>query len=395
MERLASTPPFEGLLAGLRLALGTGDRGADIAALDGIADWNAVAGLAKNHRIGALMWRGVHAGARAAPRAEAELGPLRQATMLRGLRQLAGLRQATERLAEHGIPSLVLKGLPLGARLFGTPLARNCFDIDLLVPPDAVPAAGRALSRGGWDLLKPSFRPTPARDRCYDRFVKDRMFIGPGGVLELHHRLVNNPFLLHAPFERLSANAASIEVGGRAYAVPGDDDLLVYLAVHGQLHRWSRLKWICDVAALLASIDGARFAAAVDRCRRRKLELEPVFGPALLLCRESFHVELPAAAASLPTGARARRATRLTRRLWKEPRGARGLKGGARRIDELRTGLAMRPDWRNAAHELARLCIAPYDFDRVNLPDRLFFLYVPLRPVLWCAGWFRPVSSRE
>lgn len=394
MERLASTPPFEGLLAGMRLALGTGEREADVAALDGIADWKAVARLAKSHRVGALMWSGVHAAGRGAPGPDAALGPLRQQSIVRGLRQLAGLRQATERLTEHGIPSLVLKGLPLGARLFGTPLARHCFDIDLLIPPDAVAAAGRALSLGGWNLYKPSFRPTPARNRYYDRFVKDRLFVGPGGALELHHRLANNPFLLQASFERLRANAASVEVGGRVYAVPGDDDLLVYLAVHGQLHRWSRLKWICDFAALIASIDGARFDAAMQRCRRQKLELEPVFGPALLLCRQSFHVDLPAAA-SLPIGTQARRATRLTRRLWKKPLGARGLKGVARRIDELRTGLAMRPGWRNAAHELARLCIAPYDFGRVNLPDRLFFLYVPLRPVLWLAGWFRPVSSRE
>lgn len=389
----ASTPPFAGLLAGLRLALGAGAREADIAALDGVADWNAVAELAGRHRVGALMWSGVHAAGRGAPGPDAALGPLRQQTIVRGLRQLAGLRQATERLAEHGIPSLVLKGLPLGVRLFGTPLARLCYDIDLLVPPDAVSAAGRALSLDGWRLCKPTFPPTPARDRCYDRFVKDRLFVGPGGPLELHHRLANNPFLLQAPFERLCANAARVEVGGHAYAVPGDDDLLVYLAVHGQLHRWSRLKWICDFAALIASIDEARFDAAVQRCRRQKLELEPVFGAALLLCRESFHVELPAAAASLPTGAR--RATRLTRRLWKEPRGGGGLKGVARRMDELRTGLAMRRGWRNAAHELARLCTAPYDFGRLNLPDRLFFLYVPLRPVLWLAGWFRPGSRGE
>ena len=395
MVPVASTPPFAGLLAGLRLALGTGERDADIAAINGIADWNAIARLAKAHRIGALMWRGAHAAGSPIPDADAALEPLRDQAIRRGLRQLAGLRQATELLAENGIPSLVLKGLPLGVHLFRTPLARHCFDIDLLIPPDAVPEAGRALSRGGWNLLKPSFRPTPARERFYDRFVKDRMFIGPGGALELHHRLFSNSLLLQASFERLRANAATVEVAGRAYDVLGDDDLLVYLAVHGQLHRWSRLKWICDVAALLASIGGQRFIAAIERCRRLQLKPETVFGPAILLSRESFHVDLPPGAAPLLSGARTRRAADLAKRLWNEPRGPRGLQGAARRVDEMRMSLAMRPGWRNLKHELARLFMAPHDLGSVNLPDRLLFLYVPLRPVLWIARRFRLAGNRS
>ena len=393
----AGTQPFPGLLAGLRLALGTGDREADMATLGGIADWNAVAVLAERHRIGSLLSRGTRTVPTAAPQAEMVLAPSRQRTNIRGLWQLAGLRQASNRLAEAGIPSLVLKGLPLSARLFGTPLARQCFDIDLLVPPYAVAAAGQALSQGGWQLRKPSFSPTPARNRCYDRFVKDRLFVGPGGALELHHRLVNNPFLLQASFESLHTNAANVEMGGHRAAVLGDDDLLVYLAVHGQLHRWSRLRWLCDFAALLAAIDTDRFEAALERCRRQKLALEPTFGAALQLCRESLHVELPTAAASLTLGTRAERAVCTTRRIWNRPRGGRGLQGIARRVDELRTSLAIRPCWQSVAHEVARLCVAPYDLGRVNLPDRLFFLYVPLRPALWLASRLRrdrKVSAR-
>ena len=386
------TAPFAGLLAGLRLALGTGSREADIAALAGVADWMAVAGLARRHRVGALLLSGARAVSVSG--AEAALAGLHRRTTVRGLGQLAGLRQATECLAENGIPSLVLKGLPLSQRLYGTPLARECVDIDLLVPPDAAGAAEQALSNGGWRLLKPSFPPTPARNRCYDRFVKDRLFVGPGGALELHHRLVSNPFLLRTSFERLRANAARVEIGGRRFATLADHDLLVYLAVHGQLHRWSRMKWLCDAAALLASIDGDRFEAAVERCRQENLELEPALGVALLLCRESFHVGLPAAAASPPVGGWARSASCLTRRIWDQPRGGRGLRGVARRIDELRLALAMRPSWRVAAHELSRLCIAPYDLGRVNLPDWLFFLYVPLRPVLWLAKLRRRDSRR-
>ena len=381
-EGSIQTPPLAGLLAGLRLALGVGEHEVDIAALDGITDWQAVVFLAKRHRVGSLLL----SGANSVAQAHTVLTPLRQQTTTHGLRQLAGLRQATDRLAEAGIPSLVLKGLPLSTRLFGTPLARECIDIDLLIPADAVPTAGQVLSLGGWRLRKPSFAPTPARTRCYNRFVKDRLFVGPGGALELHHRLFSNPFLLNASFDRLSANAVNVEIGDRTFATLSDDDLLVYLAIHGQLHRWRRLKWLCDFAALLASIDEQRVNMAIEQCRRQKLRPEQALGAVLTLCRELFHVELPVAAASLPLGARARRAASLTRRTLNKPRGSTGPKGVAKYFDEIWAALAIKSSWRGVTHELARLCMAPYNFGLVNLPDRLFFLYVPLRPVLWLAS---------
>jgi hypothetical protein len=34
-------------------------------------------------------------------------------------------------------------------------------------------------------------------------------------------------------------------------------------------------------------------------------------------------------------------------------------------------------------HEMRGFLIQPYDFDRIDLPDRLFWFYFPLRPVLW------------
>jgi hypothetical protein len=39
----------------------------------------------------------------------------------------------------------------------------------------------------------------------------------------------------------------------------GEDDPVAYLCMHGALHWWSRLKWLADVNALIATtpVDGA------------------------------------------------------------------------------------------------------------------------------------------
>ncbi len=375
-----------GLFAGLRAALGTGDAEANRAALGRVSDWNAVAALARRHRVISLMLRGLRRAGAAWPEAEAALGPSRTAWNFRGLVQLSDLRAAAGCLDSREIPFLVLKGMPLSTRLFGAPLERQNYDIDLLVPPAAAKAAADALRLNGWQMKTPSFAPTPARDRYFEKYVKDRVFTRSGGVLELHHRLANNPYLLSAPFEDLHTRAAAVAAGGLSFLTLGDDDLLVYLCVHGQLHRWSRLKWQCDVAALIGSMQEDGLKAAVEHGASQGLMPGPVFGTVLRLCKEVLHMELPEFAASLASGTWTERQGRRTRILWDKRGGGRGLQGVARLLDQMRTAVAIRPSRRVAAHELARLATFPYQLGRLNLPDRLFFLYPPLLPVLWLSG---------
>ena len=385
------TPALDGLLAGLRLALGTGSADADAAALGAVDDWNAVVRLARYHRVGPLLLQGLGTDAArpAGTCIEAPLRRRRDRLLVRGLAQLDALRRAADTLGENDIPCLVLKGLALSQRLHGQPFAREAIDIDVLVPPDAFDDAERALcEQGGWRRLKPDFRETPARKRWHDRVVKDHLLTRPGGAgagpnlaLELHRRLANNPYLLDAPFERLYAHGLTVEIGGYPIRTLGDEDQLPYLACHGLEHFWHRVKWLCDVALLMRFMGEEQLARVVVRCRDEALGC--ALAPALALCAEALHVSPPSAAASLPFGARRTAlVAHLARRAWSgEPPGA------WRRIawdaGMQSAKVIMKNDPRHALHELARLVIAPHHFGRVDVPDALFFLYPVLRPLIW------------
>ena len=382
------TPPLDGLLAGLRLALGTGDPAADRALVSGIADWDAVADLAEHHRVAALLSRGLRSGSAgnasagdlgAASGAGPRLARLRDRDLARGMRQLQGLRLATECLAARDIPSMVLKGLPLRQRLWGHPLAGASIDIDLLVPPEAFSAAEDALCGHGWRRIQPVYRDTPRRKRWADERVHHHVFSGPGGKLELHRRLLDNPLLLASSFERLYANGATVAIRDHPYRTLGDDDQLVYLACHGLEHYWHRLKWLCDIAMLVTVIDDTRAARALARCREERLD--SAVSAALELCREALHAELPPAALAPPLdGRRARMIVRLSRRAW-VPAGV--VRTIAMHVEMQAARIFVKPGAGFGLHEVLRFFISPYDFAEVDLPDRLFFLYVPLRPVLW------------
>ena len=377
----ADIQPLAGLLAGLRLALQTANRVGDQDLLCRVADWRAVARLATHHRVAALLLQGLRSNGLQLPdpTAELDLAAQRQRDVLRGMRQLGGMRRAVAGLAVRGIPALVLKGLPLGQRLYGNPFAKSSIDIDLLVSPKVFVAAGRTLCDLGWRRSMPSFRETPARTHWYDALEKEHVFVGPGGTLELHRRLLGNRYLFDPSFTSLHANAGTVEIGGYPYRTLGDVDQLLYLACHGSLHYWQRLKWLCDFAAFLGAIDDDALKSALARGSGHRFRGAIV--PALLLCREALHVEPPAAAVAVHDEApRTRFVVAVSRRAWTPCDGLRAiLREAVMRIGKVFIGSGIR----YIRHEMRGFLIQPYDFDRIDLPDRLFWFYFPLRPVLW------------
>ena len=376
-----ATTPLDGLLAGLRMALDTGNAAEHRTALSGIADWPSVADLAAHHRVGTLFLQGLRNGSVRLPDPEARrtLALRRQRDIVRGMRQLDVMRQLYAGLTARGIPSLILKGLPLGQRLYGSPFAKTSIDIDLLVPDDAVGAAGHVLRERGYRRTMPDFRETPARMLWYNSVQKEHVYMGSGAKIELHRRLLGNRFLFNPSFGSLHASAATVEVGPHRFQTLGDTDQLLYLTCHGSLHYWQRLKWLCDVAALVRTMDDTAFELALARSREARLD--GLVAPALLLCRTALHVEKPTSATThRMRGSRVQFVASLSRRAWTPRGGLRQiLRKAMARIGRVFIGTGVR----YGLHEARGLLIRHHHFSRVDLPDRLFWVYALARPVLW------------
>lgn len=373
------TPPLEALLAGLRLALGAGNRAEQKDALAGVADWPAVSDLMEHHRVSELFLRGLRSEGIPLPHPTVErLAERRARNARRGLRQLKAMRRSVAALSDAGIPSLILKGLPLGKRLYGQPLAKTSVDVDLLVPTDAFVAAGGALDSLGWRRVIPGFRETPARMRWYDSVQKEHVYVGAGSKIELHQRLLGNRFLFNPPFASLHAGGLEVAIGRDRFRTLSDADHLLYLACHGALHYWQRLKWLCDFAALLRRMSDGSVERATARGRHERLDI--VLATALRLLREDLGVETPAAAATFG-GHRAtvRFLVAVARRAWTPHHGlSQLLRKAEMRLGRIFIGTGLR----YRLNEVRGLLIRHHDFNEIDLPDRLFCLYLPLQPVL-------------
>lgn len=197
-------------------------------------------------------------------------------------------------LAAHGIEPVLLKGWPLGEELGGSAGARHSKDIDLLVAPEERIAALDVLRGLG-------YRPAPEHAgraariahralaaECNDITLVD----SAGWQVELHWRSLHFRGWPDIRVFDPAPRRWPIDDTGLAARVPSRPATLVYLALHGQLHAWLRLKWLDDFARALTSFGASELAEACALAR--KLRVTRALACAGHLARSLFGAPLPA-----------------------------------------------------------------------------------------------------
>lgn len=230
-------------------------RAAIAAAGQAVADWPRVAALAAAHRVEGLVDHGLRSAAIAVPEAVAEaLAAAAAEIRLLNLRAMGEMLRLAAAFDRTGLPMLFLKGIPLGVRAYGTAILKRSLDIDLLVAPRDVVAAARVLGELGY---RPRIPPRPLTDEEFERWSyvsKEAQFESERGIVDFHWGLADQPALL--PDVDVASGSCRVGlIGDRSVATLADAPNLAYLAVHGALHGWSRLKWLADFAAFVAAHD--------------------------------------------------------------------------------------------------------------------------------------------
>jgi hypothetical protein len=278
-----------------------------------------------------------------------------------------------------GIPVIPLKGVVLSQRLYSDFALRHSKDIDLLVHPGDFDRAEALLQDRGFRRLPilPGHSPTPRQERYLRALNYHYEYVDAEGTqLELHWRRqswsADSMALLWAHTQTTQwMNTPILELD--------DDLLLLFLCDHGAHHRWFRVKWLGDVAMLLAR----REPTAWEELFRlaAELDVERPLLQAMLLVQWLYEVPLPPqalAAIAQDPAIQALAQDALDAIAGTEAEGLLQITS-ASRVRFFRQ-LRKRPDQGDAWR---RLALSPYDFRALPLPDPLFWAYVPLRPFLW------------
>jgi len=217
-----------------------------------VGDWERVAALTGAHRVEGLVRNAIRSASPEVPAGVAvKIEAMAEAVRGEALQAVSETLRLGRLLAERGIAYRILKGSPVAAIAYGTVTMKNSVDIDLLVPRDDVVRTAALLREAGYDQARPWRTLDETEFQSWAVVAKEACFISDRAQVDLHWDLLDQPELLTGL--DAWADPMTVPLIGEA-GVPTLPPAvhLAYLAGHGAMSGWSRLKWLADFAAFIA-----------------------------------------------------------------------------------------------------------------------------------------------
>lgn len=213
-------------------------------------DWERVFEVAQSLGVAALVVGNLGAHSREKlPAAVADkLQRLRHEAMVLYVRTAARLEQVVGWFEAEGLETLVLKGLPLAAQLYESPLLRHSVDMDIMVHPSDVPRAWRMLKARGFRPLH-DFDERQQAALIRGGFAQDFFAADRGPAVDLHWGVPRHlcPLDVGQAWKR----AVEVRVDRRCYRTLSAEDHLLFLCYHPVKHCYGDLRSVCDIAGIL------------------------------------------------------------------------------------------------------------------------------------------------
>jgi Uncharacterised nucleotidyltransferase len=156
--------------------------------------------------------------------------------------------EAVDAFDAAGVSYLLLKGPALARLLYTEGEPRGYYDIDVLVAPDDLSAAGRVLTMLGYHNATAGWGVEDIAGAVHaDIWVRGNQTIGPL-MIDLHRRLAGLRAPAQAAWEALEARRTWMDLNGRRVAVFDRAGLAFHLATHAAQHAPPEPKALGDLA---------------------------------------------------------------------------------------------------------------------------------------------------
>jgi len=360
-------------------------------------DWRKLTQLADRHAVVALFCQAI----RERNDIPADILDYFQGRALEAARFDLTLSAELSRLLKlfegHQIQVVSLKGPALRYTLYGDTALRSSSDLDLLVRPEDVLRAKRALEAAGYYMQ--SVVPSNADEACLRRrdcqVTLSRKITDQDDLLfvDLHWRLLPGYFPRFFDEGEIWGCLRHVSMAGTPVSTLSPEHLLLFLCAHGTKHLWERLGWLCDIARLVQVETGIDWTKVFSEARHTDSSRMVVLG--LLLASELLGISLPSAAREhISSDQNDRELIETVRhRLYDEiltPASARESASFSRRAFE-RTGHRVR--------FLFGVFLEPTEaeYEALKLPLPLHWLYYFFRPLrlMFKYGWTWILKSDE
>jgi hypothetical protein len=354
-------------------------------AAGGSVDWARFLRIVARHRIWGLARQGLEqAGVALPPDIQRALDAKASALSRRNLVLAAETARLCRLFREAAVAAVFVKGVTLAKLAYTDISLKHSLDIDVLVSSTDVRKARAVLEQAGYALKHPLPAVTETQLEMLLKHGKEWEFLRAAGAVttELHWTLTYNGLLMRDV--DLSCPLAAVRVGDVEIPTFRVEELFVYLCAHGAQHAWFRIKWLADLAALLATVPSADVERLYRAAQRRGSGR--CAAQVLLLCERLLAVELP------PTLSAELRRTATAPLLEALALDAMLGEGEAdveltdRAFGHLRVVLSSLLIGEGGSYlwrEITRYSVSAQDVATFPLPPRLTWLYVVLRAPLW------------
>ena len=318
---------------------------------------------------------------------------IRRTTMLAKTGELVRI---VKLFKENNIKVLPIKGPALSVQLHDDPCMRFSSDLDVVVQTSQVEAADKVLKQAGYIREIPDFKLTPRQTRAFLDKGHHFVYISSSGriELELHWKLTTHEKLMpDLKFESVWQQKQHVRIGGVDVPVLSPFHTIVYLSVHGSIHRWYRLIWLHDMIAVL---NRYRKEVAWDNviAYAKNTGIERMVVQGMLLGSSAANTVVPS-----PAVLRMAEADERIQSLYQMALEAlsnenmmakRSILNFDYYFSKLYGFLLFKSPTYKIKYIKDHMTTISADWTYFSLPDRLFFLYHFMRPVLWFYRRFRP-----
>ena len=192
---------------------------------------------------------------------------------------------------EHKIPIALFKGPLLSQMAYGDMSLRQAGDIDVLISRRNFRQARLLLESLGYQMtpnLTQAQLESHLNFHCEIQFMRDDWFT----VVDLHWDLAPRSFVFKLNAEEVMSRLQSVSLAGTEVKTFGDEDLILYLSMHGAKHLWRRLEWITCLAESIRATPTLNWDLLIDRANKTRASRILALG--MRLVEKFSDVKIPA-----------------------------------------------------------------------------------------------------
>jgi hypothetical protein len=273
------------------------------------------------------------------------------------------------------IPAIPYKGPALAAHVYENLSLRQFGDLDILVQRKDVARASERLILQGYNK---QYQLTVAQEAAFLKIDCEQTFTNDEGqiYIDLHWDFVPRYFSLRLDSQSFWERLELITWGDVTLRSFAPEDLLLVVCINASKNIWERLIWLCDIAGVIRAYPNLKWETVARLASRsgasRMLNLS------LLLAHDLLGASIPEwIAKKIAADSEVQSlALKVKQELFADE--IREQAG----INFLRPAKALeRPSDRIKFYLRLGLTPTREDWDFVNLPSSLFFLYYLTRPV--------------